>query len=132
MWPPDALWPRIAAVWRHAHGTPSANAGERANAVAALEQYRRDFDLSETQVAYIAEYDALDPSSRVVKRERADNAFEVVLGALGEMKLVMPFYHFVVDAAWILHSYVFDQFLHTPRLLIWSRGSGYGKTARLS
>src|SRR5262249_47179168 len=47
------------------------NAGERANAVAALEQYRRDFDLSETQVAYIAEYDALDPSSRLTTRERA-------------------------------------------------------------
>jgi hypothetical protein len=129
MWPPDALWPRIAAVWRHAHG---ANAGERANAGAALKQYQLDFDLSDTQVAYIAEYDALDPSSRVVKRERADNAFEVVLGVLGDMKLAMPFEHFIVDTAWILHTYVFTQFLHTPRLLIWSRGSGYGKTARLS
>jgi hypothetical protein len=44
----------------------------------------------------------------------------------------MPFEHFVVDAAWILHTYVFPQFLHTPRALIWSRGSGYGKTVRLS
>jgi hypothetical protein len=60
MWPPDALWPRIAAVWRHAHGAPGANAGERANAFTALKQYQLDFDLSDTQVAYIAEYDALD------------------------------------------------------------------------
>jgi hypothetical protein len=129
MWPPDALWPRIAAVWRHAHGTPG---GEQANAAAALKQYQLDFDLSDTQIAYIAEYDALDPGSRIVRRERAENAFEVTLGTLGNLKLVMPFEHFVVDTAWILHTYVFTQFLHTPRLLIWSRGSGFGKTARLS
>src|SRR5262249_49544241 len=82
--------------------------------------------------AYIAEYDALDPGSKIVKRERADNAFEITLGTLGNLRLAMPFEHFVVDTAWILHPYVFAQFLHTPRLLIWSRGSGFGKTARLS
>ena len=132
MWPPDPLWPRIAAVWRLAHGPPGANVGERANAFTALKQYQSDFDLTDTQAAYIAEYDALDPGSKIVKRERADNAFEVVLGVLGDIKFVMPFEHLVVDTAWILHTYVFTQFLHTPRLLIWSRGSGFGKTARLS
>jgi hypothetical protein len=129
MWPPDPLWPRIAAVWRHAHGPPG---GEQANAVAVLKQYQLDFELSDTQTAYIADYEALNPGSRIIKRERADNAFEVVLGVLGDLKLVMPFEHFVVDTAWILHTYVFTQFLHTPRLLVWSRGSGFGKTARLS
>jgi hypothetical protein len=129
MWPPDVLWPRIAAVWRHAHGSPG---GEQANAAAALGQYQTDFDLSDTQVAYIAEYDALDPSSRIVRRERPENAFEIVLGTIDGVGLVMPFEHFIVDTAWILHTYVSTQFLHTPRLLIWSRGSGYGKTVRLS
>src|SRR5262249_48411537 len=62
-------------------------------------------------------------------RERAENAFEVVLGVISEV--AMPFEHFIIDTAWILHTYVCPQFLYTPRLLIHSRGSGYGKTVRL-
>jgi len=131
-WPPDALWSRIAGLWMHAYGTPDPNAGERNKAFTALKQLQADFDLNDVQVAYIAEYQTLDPSSRIIKRERAQNAFEVVLGAIDGIGLVMPFEHFVVDAAWVLHTYTFPAFLHTPRLLIWSRGSGYGKTARLS
>jgi len=131
IWPPEALWSRIAALW-NTHGSPSASASERAKAFTALQQIRTDFDLSDTQLAYIAEYENLSPGSRIIHRERAENAFEVVLGVLGDMKLAMPFEHFIVDTTWILHSYVFPQFLHTPRLLIWSRGSGFGKTARLS
>src|SRR5262249_50295474 len=61
-----------------------------------------------------------------------ENAFEVVLGVIDSVGLVMPFEHVVVDAAWALHTYIFNQFLHTPRLLIFSRGSGCGKTVRLS
>ena len=130
-WPPDALWSLMAALWR-THGSPSASANERDKALAHLKQLQADFDLSDVQVAYIAEYDALDPSSRITERERAENAFEVVLGVLDTVGLVMPFEYFILDTAWVLHTYVFDQFLHTPRLLIHSRGSGYGKTARLS
>src|SRR5262245_20847074 len=129
MWPPDELWSRIAAVWSHAHGSPG---GEQANAIVALRQLQQQFDLSDAQVAFIAEYQILDPSSRIVRRERVENAFEVVLGVLDGVGLVMPFEHLVLDTAWILHSYLFHQFLHTPRWLIWSRGSGFGKSARLS
>jgi hypothetical protein len=131
-WPPEALWPRLAAVWTHAHGTPSANAGERANALAALKQLQTDFDLSDVELAYIAEYQNLTPGSRIVKHERAENAFEVVLGALDETGLVLPFEYAVAVAAWILYSYVFDLFLHSPRLLIYSREPGCGKTVLLA
>lgn len=130
-WPPDELWPRIAALWT-THGAPSASAGERAKAFATLKQIQHDFDLADCQLAYIAEYEALNPGSRVVKRERPENAFEITLAAIDEIKLVMPFEHLVIDSAWILHTYVFFRFLHTPRLLIHSRGSGYGKTVRLN
>jgi hypothetical protein len=129
-WPPDALWPRLAALWR-THGAPSASAGERATAFEHLKQLQADFDLSDVQVAYIAEYSTLDPSSRIIKRERAENAFEVVLGVLDETGLVLPFEYAVVVAAWILHSYVFNLFIHTPRLLIYSREPGCGKTVLL-
>jgi hypothetical protein len=129
-WPPETLWSRIAALW-NTHGSPSASTSERAKAFTALQQIRTDFDLSDTQLAYIAEYENLSPG-RIVHRERAENAFEVVLGVISEVGLVMPFDHFIVDTAWVLHTYVFHQFLHTPRALIWSRGSGYGKTVRLS
>jgi Protein of unknown function (DUF3631) len=131
IWPPEALWSRIAALWMHAHGAPDANAGERAKALAALKQLQTDFDLSDAQVAYVAEYQALDPSSRIIKRERPVNTFETVLGAIDGVKLIMPFEHLVIDTAWILHSYICRQFLHTPRLMIHSRGSGFGKTVRL-
>jgi hypothetical protein len=131
-WPPDELRSRIAALWHHVHGAPGANAGERANAFTALKQLQADFELSDCQLAYIAEYQTLDPSSRIVERPRRENAFEITLAVIDDVKLVMPFEHLVIDTAWILHTYVFTQFLHTPRLLIHSRGSGFGKTVRLS
>jgi hypothetical protein len=129
IWPPEALWSRIAALWAHANGPPG---GECNNALAALRQIQADFDLGDAQLAYIAEYQALDPSSRVVRRERAENAFEIVLGIIDDVGLVIPFEHAVVAAAWALHAGVFFHFLHTPRLLVHSRGSGYGKTVLLT
>src|SRR5262249_22340133 len=129
-WPPEALWPRLAALWQ-THGSPSAGVAERAKALAHLKQLQADFDLSDVQVAYIAEYSALDPSSRIIKRERAENAFEVVLGVFDEARILLPFEYAVVGAAWVLHSYVFNLFIHTPRLLIYSREPGCGKTVLL-
>ena len=131
-WPPDGLLPKIAALWRHAHGTPGANAGERANAFTALKRFQHDFDLSDCQLCYIAEREALNPGSRIVNRDRPENAFEITLGSMDSVGLVMPFEHFIIDTAWVLHTYVCSQFLNTPRLLIHSRGSGYGKTVRLN
>lgn len=128
---PETLWPRIAALWTHTNGAPGVTAGQSDKALAALRQIQGDFDLSEVEIAYIAEYQALNPS-RIVKRERPENAFEVVLGVIDGMGLVMPFEHTVVCSAWSLHTYVLKQFIHTPRLLVWSRGSGYGKTVLLS
>jgi hypothetical protein len=130
-WPPETLWPRISALWAHARGTPSANAGEQAKAFVELEKLKSDFDLSDVQVAYIAEFQTLDPSSRIIKRERRENAFEVVLGVLDETGLVLSFEHGIILVAWILHAYVFEQFIHTPRLLIFSREPGCGKTVLL-
>jgi hypothetical protein len=129
-WPPDALWSRLAALWR-THGSPSASANERAKALEHLKQLQADFDLSDVQMAYIAEYTALDPSSRIIKRERVENAFEVVLGVLDEAGIVLPFEYAVAVAAWVLHTYVFDLFIHTPRLLLYSREPGCGKTVLL-
>ena len=130
-WPPEALWPRWAALWT-THGTPSASAGERAKAFVALKQLQGDFDLSDVQIAYIAEYQALDPGSRIVKRERPENAFEIVLGTIDGVGLVMPFEYAVVSAAWTIHTHVFEQFLHTPRLLVHSRQPRCGKTVLLN
>jgi hypothetical protein len=130
-WPPEVLWSRIAAL-SNTHGSPSAGASERAKAFTTLKQIKGDFDLSDTQLAYIVEYENLNPGTRIIHRERAENAFEVTLGVIDSVGLVMPFEHFVVGAAWALHTYVFPQFLRTPRLLVHSRGSGYGKTVLLS
>jgi hypothetical protein len=130
IWPPDALWSRIAALWAHAHGAPGTSAGEQAKAFAALEELKSDFDLSDIQIAYMAEFQMLDPSSRIVRRERAENAFEIVLATLDNAAVILPTFEFAVTvAAWVLHTYVFDRFIHTPRLLVHSREPGCGKTA---
>jgi hypothetical protein len=133
-WPPETLWPKIAALWA-THGDPGAGTNSHAKAFVALKRIQNEFGLSDCQLAYVAEYQALDPSSSITKRERPENAFETALGIIDSMGLGMPFEYMVADAAWVLHTYVvFDhaQLLYTPRLLIHSRGSGYGKTARLS
>ena len=56
-WPPDELWSRLAACWR-TMGAPSASAAERAKAFEYLKQQQADFELSDVQVTYIAEYSA--------------------------------------------------------------------------
>jgi len=127
-WPPDELWPRLAALWNHAHGPPG---GERANAFVVLRQLQDDFDLTDCQLAFVAEHQALDPSSRIVKRERPENAFEIMLGMIDGAGLVLPFEYAVVVAVWILHTYVFGLFIHSPRLLIYSREPGCRKTVLL-
>ena len=70
------------------------------------------------QLAYITEYSALDPSSRIIKRERAENAFEVVLGVLDEAGIVFPFEYAVTGAAWVLHTYVFSLFIHIAQIKV--------------
>jgi hypothetical protein len=89
-WPPDELWPRIAALWA-THGAPSASAGERAKAFATLKQHQHDFDLTDCQLAFIGEHHALDPGSRIVKRERPENAFEIMLGVIDSVGLRISF-----------------------------------------
>jgi hypothetical protein len=127
-WPPKKLWRTIAALWATC-GTPSAGTNERAKAFAALRQYQNEYALSNCVTAYIAEHQALEPAGTA---EREYNAFDVALHILSKVGLVMPFEYLVLDAAWSLHTYVFRQSLHTPCLMIWSRGSGFGKTVRMS
>ena len=132
IWPPDALWPKLAAMWNHAHGSPGSSENERAKALAELKRHQEDFDLTDCQLAYIAEYTNLAAGSRIVRRERPVNAFEFVLGVIDSVGLVMPFEYAVVGAAWTIHTYVSEQFLHTPRLLVHSRQPRCGKTVLLN
>src|SRR5262249_36034566 len=129
-WPPDALWSKITAIWRHAHGPPGV--GEQPNALAALKQIQADFDLGDVELAFIDEYTGRCASRGIINRERDEKALEIVLATLDGVGRVMPCPHHVVAPAWAFATWVFRLFLHTPRLLIWSRGSGYGKTVLLA
>src|SRR5262245_4407302 len=77
-WPPKERWSTIAALWATC-GAPSACTNERDKAFVTLKQYQNDFGLSDCQMAYIAEHQALEPVSTA---EREYNAFEVTLHAL--------------------------------------------------
>jgi len=64
--------------------------------------------------------------------ERPINVFELVLHLFEANHVVLTIEQTITDALWILHTYVFDQFLHTPRLLLRSTEPECGKTTLLS
>jgi hypothetical protein len=118
-WPADHVCELIAKLW--AHATRAANAAEGQNAFAALKRLQADHGLSDTMLAYIAESHS--------KPADDANVFDLVLGAVTGSRAIMTFEQQVTVTLWILHTYVYDRFLHTPRLLVDSYEPGCGKTA---
>jgi hypothetical protein len=55
--------------------------------------------------------------------------FDIVLDAVMQSRVVLTFEQQIVVALWVIHTYVYDRFLHTPRLLLDSHEPGCGKTA---
>lgn len=117
-WPPKQVCKRIAGLLAHCGGG-STNAHERQAAQAALQRLQSEFELSDTATAFIAESDA----------RKTANVFDIVLDVVLSTKVVLGFEQAVVVVLWTLHTYVYDCFFHTPRLLVESNEPGCGKTA---
>jgi hypothetical protein len=117
--PSDKVCELIAKLW--VAGMRAANISEGQNALAALKRLQADHGLSDVMVAYIAESHS--------KPADAANVLDLVLEVITSSKIVMTFEQQVTVTFWILHTHVFDQFFHTPRLLLQSYEPGCGKTS---
>ena len=130
-WPPDLPDPirrRILALWSSANDATSLS--ERTVALEALKQEQRDHDLSDVELSYIVEYERAEPS-KLDGVERSLNVFEQIIELFRIKHIVVNFEQAVATALWILHTYVYDLFLHSPRLILRSKKPGCGKTAML-
>ena len=134
IWPPASICERITKLWALAHGSP--NPGESANALAALKRLQSEFDLSDTALAFVAEYTAKEPTgSRALPLqdppERPVNVLELILHLLNGCHIMLSLEQMFAVTLWTLHTHVFELFLHTPRLLLHSSEPMSGKTLLL-
>jgi hypothetical protein len=126
-WPNDAACKRIAALWAIACRA-SSNHGERANAVAALKRLQADLDLDDTELAFVAESYANSNNA-----DAPPDVLQQILGLFDAQHIVIPsLARATIVALWVLHTHVFEQFLHTPRLHVDSLEVECGKTALLT
>jgi hypothetical protein len=121
IYPPKPICERIAKLWALSHG--SSFASEGASAFAHLKRLQSEHELGDVELAFIAElYTKGDPE------ERDPDLLQLLLHFFEAVHIVMPLTLAITVALWTLHAYVFDRFLHTPRLLLRSFEPGVGKT----
>jgi hypothetical protein len=118
-WPSDKVCELISKLW--VAGARATSIGEGENALAALKRLQFEHGLSDVMTAYIGESHS----------KPADEAsvLDIVLTAITSSKIVISFEQALTGTLWTLHSYVYDRFLHTPRLLVQSYEPACGKTA---
>jgi hypothetical protein len=124
-WPSEEVCELIAKVWARATGPTNIAEGEVA--FAALKRVQAEHGLTDVMVAYIAEHH----NNRYRNKNNSDyvNVLDAVLNEITSSKIVLSFEQAITGALWILHTYVYDHFLHTPRFLVQSFEPGCGKTA---
>lgn len=126
-WPPDLPDPirrRILALWSSANDATSLS--EPTVALEALKQEQRDHDLSDVELSYIVEYERAEPS-KLDGVERSLNVFEQIIELFRIKRIVVTFEQAVVTTLWILHTYIYHLFLHSPRLILRSKKPASGK-----
>jgi hypothetical protein len=121
-YPPKPVCERIAKLWGVSRG--STFAGEAASAFAALKRLQAEHELSDVELTFIAELYAKGDLE-----ERAPDLLQLLLHFFEASHIVLPLALAITIALWALHAYVFDKFLHSPRLLLRSFEPGVGKTA---
>jgi hypothetical protein len=131
-WPPEEICELISNIRLLAIG--SSYAGESGNAWAALRKIQTEFGLNDVELTFIAEYQANAPmkSRGRSNPERPPNALEEIINLFEETDVILPLEQSIVNALWTLHTHVFRQFMHTPRLILRSFEEESGKTVVLS
>ena len=126
----DSEHKRMVDLWRVAYN-PSSELGEKNNAFAALKGLQRDLALrgpvlSDADIAFICEATINADSA---PSEEPPDALRQIIGLFDELHIIFPSRaHALVVALWILHTWVFEMFLHSPRLLVQSSEPECGKT----
>jgi len=121
IYPPKPICELIAKLWATYRG--SSFAGEGASAFAHLKRLQSKHELSDIELAFIAElYAKGDPE------KRDPDLLQLLLHFFEASHIILSLELAITIALWILHAYVFDKFLHTPRLLLRSFEPGVGKT----
>ena len=120
---------RLLGLWSSAND--ATNLSERASALEALKRLQRDHDLSDVELNFIAEYERAEPS-KLDGVERSINVFELIIHLIRLGHIVVTFEQAVVLSIWILHTFVCQLFLHSPRLILRSTEPGCGKSALMS
>jgi len=115
-WPTKEICKRIGGLWARWNG--STYAGEKQNALDALRRLQTEYELSDAALAYSAE-----------SYNNTANVLDLVLSTIQNSKTVLKFEQAFTAALWSLHTYVYDQFRHTPRLLVESYEPECGKTS---
>jgi hypothetical protein len=127
-WPSDAACKRVRDVWTLAYG--SSNPGEAASAFVVLKRLQTDLGLSDIELAFIAEYTEKRPQSRIDQSglPELNNPLELILYLFDKKRIILSLERKIAVALWALHTHVFRQFLHSPRLIVRSFEAETGKT----
>jgi len=121
MYPPKRVCELIAKLWALSRG--SSFARESASAFKHLKRLQSEHELSDVELSFIAElYAKGNPE------ECAPDLLQLLLHFFEASHIVLSLELAITIALWILHVYVFDRFMHTPRLLLRSFEPGVGKT----
>jgi uncharacterized protein DUF3631 len=120
--PSDAACKRVRDLWALANDRSSSH--ESANARGMLRQLQRDLGLSDFLLCYLIEREP-HPRGEFDPIEIMVNLFEAA-------KIRLTPEQEIVVALWVIHTYVYDRYLHTPRLLPRSYYPGCGKTTLMS
>jgi hypothetical protein len=120
--PPQPICKRVVNLYASANDPSSEH--EAAVARDMLRRLRLDFQIDDFLLTYIIE--------RQQKSPEEFDPIEIVLTLFEMARIKLTPEQEIVVALWVLHTYVYNHYLHTPRLLFRSYGPGCGKTALMS
>jgi hypothetical protein len=120
--PPQTTCKRIAAMYASANDPNNEN--EAAVARDMLRKLKLDLQLSEFVVTYVVE--------RQQKSPEEFDPIEIMLHLFDVARIKLTPEQEIVIALWVLHTYIYEHYFHTPRLLLRSYGPGCGKTTLMS
>jgi hypothetical protein len=125
---PDPVRRRILALWSSASG--AASVSERVKALDALAQLQREHELSDVALNFIAETELQQPS-QLDASESIPNLILLIVELIRLVGIITTLENALTSAFWTLHTYVLELFTYTPRLVLWARDTGCGKTVLL-
>jgi Protein of unknown function (DUF3631) len=79
---------------------------------------------------FIAETELQKPTEGASERI-PPNLTELIIGLIRQVGVVATLENVLTAALWTLHTYSLEMFTYTPRLALWSRETGCGKTVLL-